>query len=127
VKRTKIWRDQQGASAVEFALIAPVFFLFVFGIIAFGLLFWTQVGLQHGAEMAARCASINTTLCPNSNPSAITNYALQQALGLNLPSSTFTYSTPACGNQVSASYTFEFPDILNRSPLTLTAQACFPA
>ncbi len=127
MKRTKIWRDQQGASAVEFALIAPVFFLFVFGIIAFGLLFWTQVGLQHGAEMAARCASINTTLCPNSNPSAITNYALQQALGLNLPSSTFTYSTPACGNQVSASYTFEFPDILNRSPLTLTAQACFPA
>jgi Flp pilus assembly protein TadG len=122
-----MWRDQQGASAVEFALIAPVFFLFIFGIIAFGLLFWTQIGMQHGAEMAARCASINTTLCPTSNPSAITNYASQQALGLSLPSSTFTYSTPACGNQVSASYTFEFPDILNRSPLTLTAQACFPA
>jgi Flp pilus assembly protein TadG len=122
-----MWRDQQGASAVEFALIAPVFFLFIFGIIAFGLLFWTQVGMQHGAEMAARCASINTTLCPTSSPSTITNYALQQALGLSLPSSTFTYSTPACGNQVSASYTFEFPNILNRSPLTLTAQACFPA
>ncbi len=127
MKRANIWRDEQGTSAVEFALIAPVFFLFIFGIIAFGLLFWTQIGMQHGAEMAARCASINTTLCPTSNPSAITNYALQQALGLSLPSSTFTYSTPACGNQVSASYTFEFPDILNRSPLTLTAQACFPA
>jgi Flp pilus assembly protein TadG len=122
-----MWRDQQGASAVEFALLAPVFFAFVFGIIAFGLLFWTQIGMQHGAEMAARCASINTTLCPTSNPSAITDYALQRALGLSLPSSTFTYSTPACGNQVSASYTFQFPDILNRSPLTLTAQACFPA
>lgn len=127
MKFANIWRDQQGASAVEFALLAPVFFAFVFGIIAFGLLFWTQIGMQHGAEMAARCASINTTLCPTSNPSAITDYALQQALGLSLPSSTFTYSTPACGNQVSASYTFQFPDILNRSPLTLTAQACFPA
>ncbi len=127
MKLVRICQDQQGASAVEFALIAPVFFLFIFGIIAFGIMFWTQVGLQHGAEMAARCASINNTLCPNNNPSAITNYAMQQALGLSLPSSTFTYSTPTCGNQVSASYTFQFPGILNLSPLTLTAQACFPA
>jgi Flp pilus assembly protein TadG len=127
VRLARIWQDQQGASAVEFAIIAPVFFLLIFGIIAVGLMFWTQIGLQHGAEMAARCASINTTLCPNGNPSAITKYAMQQALGLSLPSSTFTYSTPACGNQVSASYTFQFPDILNLGPLTLTAQACFPA
>jgi len=86
-----------------------------------------QVGLQHGAEMAARCASINTTLCPNGNPTAITNYAMQQAFGLSLPASTFTYSTPPCGNKVSASFAFVFPDILNLSPRTLTAQACFPA
>ena len=123
----KIWRDERGATALEFAILAPVFFLLIFGIIAFGLLFWTQVGLQHGAEMAARCASINTTLCPNGNPSAIQNYATQQAFGLSLPASTFTPSTQACGNQVSATYTFVFPDILNLSPLTLTAQACFPA
>ena len=125
----KIWRDERGATALEFAILAPVFFLLIFGIIAFGMLFWTQVGLQHGAEMAARCASINTTLCPNGNQSAVTNYAMQQALGLSLPASTFTYSTPPppCGNQVSAIYTFVFPDILNLSPLTLTALACFPA
>jgi Flp pilus assembly protein TadG len=127
VKPTKIWLDERGATALEFAILAPVFFLLIFGIIAFGLLFWTQVGLQHGAEMAARCASINSTLCPNSNPSVITNYAMQQTLGLSLPSSTFSYSTPVCGNQVSATYTFVFPDILNLGPLTLTARACFPA
>ena len=122
----KIWRDERGATALEFAILAPVFFLLIFGIIAFGLLCWTQVGLQHGAEMAARCASINTTLCPNGNPTAITNYALQQAFGLSLPASTFTYSTPACGNQVNASYSFQFPSIIPLDPLTLTAQACFP-
>jgi Flp pilus assembly protein TadG len=121
----KIWQDERGATALEFAILAPVFFLLIFGIIAFGLLFWTQVGLQHGAEMAARCASINTTLCPTN--SAITDYAMHQALGLSLPASTFTYSVPACGNQVSASYTFQFPGVLNLSPVTLTAQACFPA
>lgn len=127
----RLWRDERGATALEFAILAPVFFLLIFGIIAFGLVFWTQVGLQHGAEMAARCASINTTLCPNTNPSAITGYASQQALGLSLPASTYSYSPPSpqqpCGNQVSATYTFVFPDIFNFSPLTLTAQACFPA
>ena len=60
----KIWRDERGATALEFAILAPVFFLIIFGIIAFGLLFWTQVGLQHGAEMAARCASINLLCVP---------------------------------------------------------------
>ena len=68
-------RDQRGASALEFALIAPAFFLFIFGIIELGLVFWTQVGLQHGAEMAARCASINAKLCLTNNPSTITTYA----------------------------------------------------
>jgi Flp pilus assembly protein TadG len=90
-------------------------------------MFWTQIGLQHGAEMAARCATINATLCPTNDPAAIASYAAQQAYGLSLPTSTFTYSTPACGNQVNASYTFVFPDILNIGSLTLKAQACFPA
>ena len=121
----KIWRDERGATALEFAILAPVFFLLIFGIIALGMLFWTQVGLQHGAEMAARCASINTIRCPDGN--AVKNYALEQAFGLSLPASTFTPSTPACGNKVSASFAFVFPDILNLRPLTLTAQACFPA
>ena len=46
MKVTALWRDERGASALEFALTAPVFFLFIFGIIEFGLLFWTQLGLQ---------------------------------------------------------------------------------
>jgi Flp pilus assembly protein TadG len=125
VKLTTIWRDNRAASALEFALTAPVFLLFIFGIIEFGLLFWTQIGLQHGTELAARCASVNAALCPDSG--AITGYATQQAFGLSLPSQTFTYSTPACGNQVTANYTFQFPQVLNLSPLTLTAQACFPS
>ena len=127
MKFAKVWQDQRGASALEFGLTAPVFFLFLFGVIEAGLLFWTQIALQHGAEMAARCASVNSTLCPNSDPNAITSYATQQTFGLNMPSSTFSYSTPTCGNQVSASYTFQFPEIFNVAPLTLTAKACFPS
>ena len=123
--RSKFIGDESGTTALEFALTAPAFLLFIFGIIEIGLLLWTQVGIQHGAEMAARCASINSTLCPN--PNAVTTYAVQQSFGLTLPSSTFTLTTPACGNQVNASYTFQFPAIIGLSPLNLTAQACFPA
>jgi Flp pilus assembly protein TadG len=126
-KLDRFARDQRGASALEFALIAPAFFLFIFGIIELGLLFWTQVGLQHGAEMAARCASINTKLCLTNDPGTITTYATQQAYGLTLPASTFTFSTGACGNQVSASYLFVFVGLPNLRPLTLTAHSCFPA
>lgn len=126
MKLVRIWRDESGTSALEFALTAPAFFLFIFGIIEFGLMFWTQVGMQHGAEMAARCASINTNTCPTNNPSSITTYATQQAYGLSLPASTFSYSTPACGNQVDASYSFAFPGI-SVGPFTLRAHACFPA
>lgn len=125
MKRVTFRQDNRGASALEFALTAPVFFLFIFGIIEFGLLFWTQLGLQHGTEMAARCATVNSTLCSNGN--AITTYAAQQAFGLTLPAQTFTYSTSACGNQVNASYAFQFAQFLNVSPIVLTAQACFPS
>jgi Flp pilus assembly protein TadG len=127
VKFAKMWQDQRGTSALEFGLTAPVFFLFLFGIIEAGLLFWTQIGLQHGAEMAARCATVNSILCPSSDPTAITSYATQQTFGLNLPSTTFSYTPQVCGNQVKASYAFKFPDIFNIAPLTLTAKACFPS
>jgi Flp pilus assembly protein TadG len=126
-KLARIAPDERAASALEFALIAPAFFLFIFGIIELGLVFWTQVGLQHGAEMAARCASINTKLCLTNNPSTIATYATQQAYGLTLPASTFSYSVAACGNQVSATYSFEFVGLPNLGPLTLTAQSCFPS
>jgi Flp pilus assembly protein TadG len=125
VKVSKLIRDESGTTALEFALTAPAFFLFIFSIIQIGLMMWTQIGMQHGAEMAARCASINSTVCPS--PNAIASYATQQSFGLSLPSSTFTYSTPACGNQVNASYTFQFPVMFGLSPVSLTAQACFPA
>jgi hypothetical protein len=99
--------------------------MLVAGIIVFGLLLWIQMGLQHGVERAARCASVNSSLC--GSVTAIQNYAAQQALGLNLPASTFSVSTPTCGNQVSATYTFNFiTTYFSNSSLALSAQSCFP-
>jgi Flp pilus assembly protein TadG len=118
-------RDIRGVTAVEFGMTAPIFFALIFGILEFGLLMWTQLGLQHGAEMAARCATVNATLCNNS--SSIQNYAAQSAFGLNPDPSVFTVSVAACGNQVSASYTFQFlTAYFPFASLAVNAQSCFP-
>lgn len=49
-------RKESGASIVEFALIAPIFFLLIFAIIEFGLLFWVDLTMQHAVREGARYA-----------------------------------------------------------------------
>jgi len=117
--------DVRGASALEFALCAPAFFLLVMGIVEVGLLVWMQLALQQGVEAAARCASVNKNVCASA--SQIRTYAAAQSYGLSPPSSAFTVTAPACGNMVQASYT---PTYLPSFPIpsrTLTARSCFPA
>ena len=121
----KFRRDAKGATAVEFALTAPVFIAMIFGVIEFGLLLWTQVGMQAGVETAARCATVNPGLCADTG--SIQNYASQHSLGLNLSPSAFTFGKSTCGNKVSASYAF--PMLMTYFPsasMQLSAQACFP-
>ena len=121
-------RNIAGTTAVEFAITAPVFFMVLFGIIECGRLMWTQLGLQHAVGMAARCASVNKTLC--STADGIKEFAVQQTYGVDPPASTFTVSTPTngCGNQVNASYTYQYVSAYFSTPsVTLSAQSCFPS
>lgn len=121
----RLLKDRQGASAVELAMTAPLYMAVLFGVAQTGLALWTQLGIEHGAEMAARCASINPSTC--SSASATQNYAVSESFGLSIPASTFSLATPACGNQVSASYVYSFITLVFGSPhVTLTARSCFP-
>ncbi|HEY8274458.1 MAG TPA: TadE/TadG family type IV pilus assembly protein [Pseudolabrys sp.] len=47
-------RNDEGVAAIEFAIVALPFFLFVFGIIGFGLYFLASTSLEYGAQAAAR-------------------------------------------------------------------------
>ncbi len=47
-------KDERGASAVEFAIVATPFFLFVLGLLGLGLYFFTMSSLEYGVEAAAR-------------------------------------------------------------------------
>jgi len=118
-------RDNSGTTAVELAFTMPLFLALLIGCVQIGLLLWTQFGLQYGSEAAARCASVNTATCNTSAQTA--SYAANHALGLSVPSTAFTVSTPSCGNQISASYPYTFYTLVAGAPtVTLKARACFP-
>ena len=47
-------KDERGLAAVEFAIVATPFFLFVLGLLGVGLYYFTMSSLEYGAEGAAR-------------------------------------------------------------------------
>jgi hypothetical protein len=153
MKLQRLHRDTQGAMLVEFAITYPVFLIVIFCIIEVGLLMWTQLGLQHGAEMAARCVSIgsycivngNNLLCSTgSGASLVANVsntqqcAAQWSWGLKPAASTFTVKTNAAngttcgsvpGNLVTANYNFTYwlsgPNFQNAT-WNIVRQSCYP-
>jgi Flp pilus assembly protein TadG len=56
VHRESVRRSERGASAVEFALVAPLLFALLFGIVDYGLYFADVVTVQQGVGDAARTA-----------------------------------------------------------------------
>lgn len=53
-------RSEHGAAAVEFALVTPLLFLVVFGILQYGLYFFDTLGTRNGVREAARQGVVKT-------------------------------------------------------------------
>jgi hypothetical protein len=51
------WSDETGSSLVEFALIASVLFVLLFGIVEFGLAFRDRLGIGNATQSAGRVGS----------------------------------------------------------------------
>jgi Flp pilus assembly protein TadG len=122
---TTLINARHGTTAVEFALLAPALMLILFGAIEFGRLIWTQAALHFAVEEAARCASVTPSVCGTS--AQVTAFAANAISPTNIAASAFTFTTPTCGHQVSASFAYQFV-VTGLFPFTptLTAQACFP-
>jgi len=58
----RILSNRKGATAVEFALIAPIFFLLLFAIIDFGWYFFTQHTIQYATRAGTRLALVGMQL-----------------------------------------------------------------
>lgn len=51
--------DDAGASTVEFALVAPLLLMLIFGIMEFGWLFAQHLDVRHGTREASRLVAVN--------------------------------------------------------------------
>jgi Flp pilus assembly protein TadG len=76
---------------VEFALVAPLFFLLTFAVIDFGRMFFAQMSIQEAVREAGRFASTGNHLADPNNPAqnlsrvdSIVAKAKQSAFGANI-------------------------------------------
>jgi Flp pilus assembly protein TadG len=74
-------RDERGVAAVEFALVAALLFVLVFGLIEYGLYFFKAQTLRAAAREGARVAAVGGT---GDDVSA----AIQRSAGETLPFTT---------------------------------------
>lgn len=119
----KLLKFCDGATAVEFAIVAPVFFILIIGTMNLGLMLFTMGSMQYAVEDAARCASVKTTIC---NTSAATIAYAKSRYFSPLIKPTFSYSTPSCGKKVTATATYSFVTGDSRMSVPLSASNCYP-
>ncbi|MHA6718807.1 TadE/TadG family type IV pilus assembly protein [Sphingomonas sp. RS6] len=125
--------DVRGATAIEFALLAPVFLMLLFGIIEVGRMVWVKQVLTETAYSSARCAVL-ASRCKSTTD--VQSFATARAgrLGLRLRTNSISYtaSTTCAGNsgtaRVQISYPFSSPlsGFLPMLPSQLRAEGCFP-
>lgn len=84
----KIRRSEDGASAVEFALAAPVLITMMWGIFQFGVVFGSDAGMQHALGEGARYATIWPSPTDTQIKSRMTSKLFQMGWG------NFTISDP---------------------------------
>jgi Flp pilus assembly protein TadG len=98
--RPKRGRDD-GASAVELALVLPILFLLIFGIISFGLYFAGALGLSNATREAARYGVVQNRTCAQIAQSLQSTSS--GTLGVVYPI-TFTISrdTVTCGGSIAS-------------------------
>lgn len=78
-------RARRGASAVEFAIVAPVFFLLVLGIIEFGRMVMVQQVITNAAREGARIAVLDSA-----TPGRVTTRVTDYLTSANLSGATIT-------------------------------------
>ena len=116
--------DLGGATALEFALVLPVFVLLVLGAISASTLGLSVASMNYAVEEAARCSALKKDACLT--PSATATFASTKYVGPSV-SPVFTYSTAGCGNTVTGTATFSLNLVSAFRSVPLSTSACYPS
>ncbi len=114
--------DDRGTTAVEFAIVAPVFILLLVGAIYLCLALFLVGSVHYAVEEGARCASVKTSICTDAT--SILSYTENHYFGPSAPN--FTYAAAACGSSVSASLSYVVNLGITEVTVPVKASACFP-
>ena len=107
--RCRASKNRVGAAVVEFAVIAPIFFTMVFGIIEFGRIILVQQLITNASREAARDASLTDSAGAPATPDATVISTTESRLqGQGIPGATVTINTvasadPTLGNRKEVS------------------------
>ena len=116
-------RESDGATAIEFALVGPVFLMMVVGGIYACMMMFSMGSLQDAVQQAARCWSVNTTVCTDA--SSTQTYAQSHYYGPAV-SPSFTATLANCGHSVTGTISYSFNMGQSMTTVPLSATACFP-
>ena len=114
--RIKRRRDCRGVTAVEFALVAPVFFLLVILIIEAGRMMMIRQSLTNAAREGCRTAVLATTTSSSKVEAAVRNY-LQSITSKASDTSAVRVTTPtglagcASGTQLAVYVEVDYDDV----------------
>jgi Flp pilus assembly protein TadG len=104
-RRHHLHRNETGAAAVEFALVASILFLFVFGIIEFGRIFSELEVLNSAAREGARAAAVRGDA--EDVETAVTDAAVPYALD-STPAADKTCDDSTSGEPVTVAWDQHF-------------------
>ncbi len=107
-------RRRRGATLVEFALVAPVVFMFIFGLVEFGRLLMVQQALTNAAREGCREATLATTQNSSDADTVVRNYLQPVIYDASNTSTVRVSLNPA-----------SFSGISSGTPITLTVQVDF--
>ena len=119
-----ITNDERGTTAIEFAIVGPVYIMLLIGILYLCMCLAVVGSMHFAVEEGARCASVKTTVC--TDQSSTVSYTQNHYFGPStLP--TFTYNAAAaCGHSVTGTINYVLDVGLKQFTVPVTASACFP-
>jgi hypothetical protein len=113
-------RRARGSVLVEAALLLPILFVAVFGIVEFGRFFFSKISIENATREAGRFAVTGNLLADPRNPSrdlsrpdAIKQYLADQAVGVTIDQARISISPSDGGGpgdivRITVEYTFDF-------------------
>ncbi len=116
-------RARGGASAVEFALVVPIFATMIFLMINLAMGLWAAAALHLAVDTMARCMAVQPTICDN----VADTKAQHPYIGPGINPTFTVLGVTSCANELTGTGSFTVHAVLVSATIPLSSSACFPA